>query len=95
MNYMATLAPRKDHPLSMRLPETDIAMIDRAAALQGRSRTDFIRHAARHAAEEAILESRLITTSPEGFREFLDVISAPAKPIPTLIEALRRKAPWE
>ena len=34
---------RKEHRLSMRLPETDIAIIDRAATLRGRSRTDFVR----------------------------------------------------
>lgn len=38
--------PRKEHPLSMRLPEADIAIIDRAANLRGRSRTDFVREAA-------------------------------------------------
>jgi uncharacterized protein (DUF1778 family) len=31
---------------SLRLPEADIAIIDRAAALRGRSRTDFVRDAA-------------------------------------------------
>jgi hypothetical protein len=30
----------------MRLPESDIAIIDRAANLRGRSRTDFVREAA-------------------------------------------------
>jgi len=30
---MATNAERKEHPISMRLPEADIAMIDRAAGL--------------------------------------------------------------
>jgi uncharacterized protein (DUF1778 family) len=47
---------RKDHPLSMRLPETDLALIDGAAGLRGRSRTDFVREAALHAAEEILLE---------------------------------------
>ncbi len=37
---MPRAVERKEHPLSMRLPETDIAIIDRAAALRGRSRTD-------------------------------------------------------
>lgn len=41
---------RKEHLLSMRLPETDIAIIDRAAALRGRSRADFVRDAAVRAA---------------------------------------------
>ncbi len=34
---------RKDYPISMRLPDADVAMIDRAASLRGRSRTDFVR----------------------------------------------------
>ena len=38
--------PRKEHPLSMRLPDADIAIIDRAARLRGRSRTEFVRDAA-------------------------------------------------
>ena len=40
---MTVAATRKDHPLSMRLPEADIAVIDRAANLRGRSRTDLVR----------------------------------------------------
>jgi hypothetical protein len=39
-------AGRRDHSLSMRLQEADIALIDRAADLRGRSRTDFVREAA-------------------------------------------------
>ncbi len=49
---MATQADRKEHPISMRLPEADIAMIDRAAGLRGRSRTGFVRDAAVRAAED-------------------------------------------
>jgi len=50
---MATNAERKEHPISMRLPEADIAIIDRAAGLRGRSRTDFVRDAAVRAAEDS------------------------------------------
>ena len=32
---MPRSAARKDHPLSMRLPASDIAVIDRAAGLRG------------------------------------------------------------
>jgi uncharacterized protein (DUF1778 family) len=44
---------RKDRPLSMRLPEFDIAIIDRAAKPRGRSRTDFMREASVRAAVKA------------------------------------------
>jgi uncharacterized protein (DUF1778 family) len=39
------IAKEKDHTLSIRLPKSDIAPIDRAANLRGRSRTDFVREA--------------------------------------------------
>ena len=86
---------RKDYPLSMRLPEADIAVIDRAAALRGRSRTDFVREAAVRAAEAALLEDGLIRMSEEGFAAFLTAISAPIVAPPEMVAILKRRAPWD
>lgn len=86
---------RKDHPLSMRLPEADIAMIDRAAGLRGRSRTEFVRDAAVRAAEDVVMESQLIRLGPEDSAAFIAALSSPAAPVPALVELLRRPAPWE
>ena len=88
-------ADRKDHPLSMRLPEADIAIIDRAAQLRGRSRTDFVRDAAVRAAEAVVMENTLIRMSPDGFDAFLAALSAPAQAVPELVELAGRPAPWE
>ena len=88
-------ARRKEHPLSMRLPEADLAIIDRAARLRGRSRTDFVREAAVRAAEEAIVETQLIRMSADGFAEFMAALSGPASAVPEIVELLRRQAPWE
>ncbi len=85
----------KEHPISMRLPEADIAMIDRAAGLRGRSRTDFVREAAVRAAEDVLMENRLIRMSPEGFAEFMEGLSAPAAAVPEMAELAKRPAPWE
>ena len=92
---MTRAAKRKDYPLSMRLPEGDIAIIDRAADLRGRSRTDFVREAAVRAAEEVLMESTLLRMTPEGFEAFVQAVSAPATPVPEMVASLRRKAPWE
>ena len=92
---MAIYAERKEHPISMRLPEADIAMIDRAAKLRGRSRTDFVREAAVRAAEDVLMENRLIRMSPEGFADFMAVLSEPASPVPEMVELAKRPAPWE
>ena len=86
---------RKEHPISMRLPEADVAMIDRAASLRGRSRTDFVREAAVRAAEEVLMESRLIRMGPDGFAAFMAALSEPAGPVPEMVELARRPAPWE
>lgn len=92
---MPTIADRKEHPISMRLPDADIAMIDRAANLRGRSRTDFVREAAVRAAEDVLMENRLIRMSPDGFAHFMAAISGPAAPVPEMIEVVKRPAPWE
>ena len=92
---MPAAAERKAQPISMRLPEADIAMIDRAAGLRGRSRTDFMRDAAVRAAEEVLMEDRLVRMSPQGFSEFMAALSGPAVAVPEIVELLRRRAPWD
>lgn len=92
---MSRTSERKDHPLSMRLRAADIAIIDRAARLRGRSRTDFVRDAAVRAAEEALMDSTLIRLSAADFDAFMRAISGPAAPVPELVELLARPAPWE
>jgi uncharacterized protein (DUF1778 family) len=86
---------RKEHPLSMRLPETDIAIIDRAATLRGRSRTEFVRDAAVRAAEDVLMETAPIRMSPAGFKAFMAALSGPATAVPEMVELFRRVAPWE
>jgi uncharacterized protein (DUF1778 family) len=92
---MATTANRKDYPISMRLPEADVAMIDRAASLRGRSRTDFVRDAAVRAAENAVMEQGLVRMAPDAFAAFMDALSRPAERVPEMAEVIRRPAPWE
>lgn len=92
---MARSTQRKDHPLSMRIADADIAIIDRAASLRGRSRTEFMRDAAVRTAEEVIMENTVIRMAPEGFAAFVDMLDRPAKPVPEMVELLKRPAPWE
>lgn len=79
----------------MRMPETDIAIIDRAAALRGRSRTEFVRDAAVRAAEDVLMETVPIRMSPAGFKAFMATLSGPVAPVPEMVELFSRAAPWE
>ena len=79
----------------MRLPPADVAIIDRAAKLRGRSRTDFVREAAVREAEHVVLEQVLIHMSSKGFTEFAREISRPGRPVKELVRVFSRPAPWE
>jgi uncharacterized protein (DUF1778 family) len=92
---MTNLALSKNYPLSIRLPEADIALIDRAANLKGRSRTEFMRDAAVREAEATLMDSMFIRMSPEGFDAFVAALDAPPKVVPELLEILKRKSPWD
>ncbi|WP_293904540.1 DUF1778 domain-containing protein [Phenylobacterium sp.] len=77
-------------PISMRLPEDDLAIIDQAAELRGRSRTDFMRDAAVQAAEQVLMEQSTIRMSAEHFAAFKALISAPGKLVPEMVDRLRK-----
>ena len=92
---MSRAVERMEYPLSMRLPEPGIAIIDRAATLRGRSRTDFVRDAAVRAAEDVPMETAPIRMSPAGFKAFIAALSGPANKAPEMVELFRHTAPWE
>lgn len=79
----------------MRLPEADLAVIDQAARLKGRSRTDFMREAAVREAESVLLDTVVPRMSPEAFEAFQAAVSGPGVASPRLVEVLRRTPPWE
>lgn len=92
---MARLVQRKDHRVSMRLADADVAIIDRAARMRGRSRAEFMRDAAVRTAEEVIMENTVLHMSPEGFAAFVSMLDSPAKSVPELVALQKRSAPWE
>jgi uncharacterized protein (DUF1778 family) len=92
---MPRAAIRKDHPLSLRIAEADIAIIDRAASLRGRSRTEFMRDAAVRTAEDVIMEYRMIGMSQAGFADFVALLERPAVPVAEMVALFKRAAPWE
>src|SRR3546814_12540070 len=55
------------------------SLIDRAANMLGRSRSDFMIDASKKAAENAILDQRVISVSPAIYSEFLAMLDRPAE----------------
>lgn len=65
-------------PVNLRV-RTDIrTLIDRAASLQGKSRSDFMIDAARRAAEDALLDQTLVRVDQVSYNRFLEILDKPA-----------------
>lgn len=92
---MVDLAQKRDVAVSMRFRDADLDIIDRGAELNGLSRTQFMRRAALHDAQIAILSQTIVRFSPEAFEHFAAAIDAPIAAIPVrMFERLSRDAPW-
>ena len=86
--------PKRD-TLNLRVKPTDRTLIDRAARVTGKTRTDFILDATRRAAEEALMDQTLFVVSPEAYAEFLARLDAPPARNDRLQRMLNTPAPWE
>lgn len=92
----ANTAPDRDtKPVNLRIRNDTRAIIDRGAALLGRTRSDFMIEAARTAAENAILDQTVISVDPETYDRFLSMLDAPPQSNDKLRKLMQTKAPWE
>jgi uncharacterized protein (DUF1778 family) len=85
----------KRESLNLRIKPDERGLIDQAAKLQGKTRTDFVLDAARKAAEEALLDRTLIVVSPEAYAAFVKKLDAPPRPNTKLRRLMQTRAPWE
>src|SRR5438067_6824252 len=81
--------------LNLRIKPQVRELIDRAAEVAGKNRTDFVLDAARHAAEDTLLDRTVFSVSPKAYREFLARLDAPPKPNKRLVKSMQTRAPWE
>lgn len=87
--------PDASVPLNIRIKPATRNLIDRAAELLGKTRTDFMLEASERRAEEVLLDRTVFTVSPEICAEYFARLDAP----PQLNERLKRtmttKALWD
>ena len=81
--------------LNLRIKPELRGLIDRAAGLTGKNRTEFVLNAARHAAEDALLDRTVFVVNPRAYAEFLVRLDAPPRPNARLRRSLQTTAPWE
>ncbi len=89
------MATTKDTTFNIRTSQQDLAVIDRAAAMLGKTRTDFVLEASRHQAEDVLLGKVFFTLDDEAYAEFIEALDAPVSSTGELRKLLQHQAPWE
>lgn len=85
----------KRNTLNIRIKPVEQQLIDRAAKLRGKTRTDFVLDAARVAAEEAILDQAVTFVSSETYDDFLRLLDGTADPNERLQKTMKTTPPWD
>ena len=86
-------AQSKRETLNLRIKPEVRGKIDQAAALTGKSRTDFVLDAALRAAEEALLDRVHFVVDEAVYREFLAKLDEP--PNESLRRLMATRPPWD
>src|SRR3954468_9153198 len=73
--------------IEARIAPEALAVVKRAAEMQGRSVSDFVVAAAQEAAHRTIEETHLIRVSAEEQERFVDLLLNPPDPSPALLRA--------
>lgn len=88
-------ATTKRETLNIRIKPEERSLIDRAAKMRGKNRTDFILDAVRSAAEETLFDQAIIMANPDAYAKFLTRLDEQPSPNASLRKTMQTPAPWE
>ena len=81
--------------INLRIETHTRQLIDDAATILGKTRTDFMIDSARSLAIDVLLDQRLFVLEAEQYDAFIHALDNPPAPGPKLRALLRRKPAWE
>ena len=90
-----TTSARRSDNINIRVTPEVLGVIDRAATVFGKTRTDFILDTVRKAAEDALLDQRLFVMPSEEWADFCAALDVPPTPDPRFEALMARKPAWE
>lgn len=80
--------------INLRIEMNTRQLIDDAAAILGKTRTEFMIESARRQAIDVLLDQRLFVLDPARYDAFMHALDNPAPPDPKLRALLRRTPAW-
>lgn len=81
--------------INIRAKQNQRDLIDRAAEVQGKSRSEFMLESAYQKAQDVLLDQRFWGLDERRFKEFVALLDAPSKPNERLHKLLNTKSPWD
>jgi uncharacterized protein (DUF1778 family) len=81
--------------INLRIEARTRQLIDDAAAVLGKSRTEFMIDSARRQAIDVLLDQRLFVLDPERYDAFVQALDNPPAPGPKLRSLMRRVPAWK
>jgi uncharacterized protein (DUF1778 family) len=84
----------RDAAINLRARPEQRELIDQAARLLGKNRSDFMLEAACDRAQSVLLDQVLFKLDPGKFRQFTKLLDAPPARNPQLERLMAIRAPW-
>lgn len=81
--------------VNFRMSSERLAYIDRAAAIRGVSRTEFVLRSSEAAAIEILNERPVITLDDAAWDDFVAALDAPVELDPSIKERFARRPQWD
>lgn len=84
----------RDAAINLRATPEKRDLIDRAATLQGKSRTEFILAAACERASDVVLDQAFFNVNADRFQQLTALLDAPGAPNAGMQRLMAMRAPW-
>lgn len=84
----------RDATINLRALPEQRDLIDQAASLLGKNRSDFMLEAACDRAQAVVLDQVFFSLDTDKFKQFTALLDAPPTPNPGLERLMTVKAPW-
>lgn len=94
MTTQTSISKNRD-TINIRIQPEQRELIDRAASILGKNRTEFILEVACQEAESVIADNTFFALDEEKYEQFVEILNSPPKAIETVTKLLMAKSPWE
>lgn len=85
----------RDVTINIRAQQNQRDLIDRAAQIQGKSRSEFMLESAYQKAQDVLLDRTFFGLDEAKFKQFVALLDAPTVPNEKLHTLLTTKSPWD